>query len=420
MSTVIPKKIIINDDMSQLISSHIVNLFKPTYNPFKDRAVVDGGTNLNQFALQTYPYSMTDNPVKTMYNKKNIVTNLFLVTENFLTFINKINDIWANDTQQRTLSKVNYIKQASGLYTVDPAKPADSTAFDSIQTIIEGPTANKATRFDEYEKFARNGLQYNGLNTPGVGSTSIQELFLRYLYSTDSEKRDVAFTLADAYYGVATSMITAAKVGFIPMLDFNSDQFVVSYAKDEITLEYANPIELAIKYDETVHNKTNQKLYLYFPYITSNALRPSTLTYNTANPTGLIEPIIGTDTNLNDSLISIFTGVNASYQTVNTVITAGDADAGNAFANASFVRRGAGIAGTNPVGIGALVTNENMPVLTNSVWSVGANKFVNQAGYTVINISETGGGGDITFDHTDKIDFIDSLKFVIKAPTVFS
>lgn len=31
-----------------------------------------------------------------------------------------------------------------------------------------------------------------------------------------------------------------------------------------------------------------------------------------------------------------------------------------------------------------------------------------------------GGGGDITFDHTDKIDFIESMKFVVKAPTVFS
>ena len=61
-----------------------------------------------------------------------------------------------------------------------------------------------------------------------------------------------------------------------------------------------------------------------------------------------------------------------------------------------------------------------MPVLTNTVWSVSKNKWVNQAGYTVIHITETGGGGDVTFDHTDKIDFIDSLKFIIKAPRVFS
>ena len=69
---------------------------------------------------------------------------------------------------------------------------------------------------------------------------------------------------------------------------------------------------------------------------------------------------------------------------------------------------------------GNITFNSNMPVLTNLIWSKMATKFVNQAAYTLIQITETGGGGDITFDHTDKIDFIDSLKFVVKAPTVFS
>ena len=61
-----------------------------------------------------------------------------------------------------------------------------------------------------------------------------------------------------------------------------------------------------------------------------------------------------------------------------------------------------------------------MPTLTNTIWSVSKEKTVNQAGYTALKISEVGGGGDLQFDHTDKIDYIDSLTIEIKVPTVFS
>jgi len=61
-----------------------------------------------------------------------------------------------------------------------------------------------------------------------------------------------------------------------------------------------------------------------------------------------------------------------------------------------------------------------MPTLTNSIWSSAKNKNLLQAGYTAVSITEAGGGGDIIFDHTDKIEYIDSLTLKIKVPTVYS
>ena len=102
-----------------------------------------------------------------------------------------------------------------------------------------------------------------------------------------------------------------------------------------------------------------------------------------------------------------------------TTPPAANNDPSTVFENNSFCWIKPQTTGVNP-SYGDYISNHDMPVLTNSIWSSTNSKWVNQAGYTAINISETGDGGDITFDHTDKIDFMDSLKFVIKAPTVFS
>lgn len=409
------KKIVINNDMLKQTKAHITSLFKPSNNPFNDRPVAQGGTNLNQFALQYYPgpkstdvvpsaANLTDNPVGTMYNNKNIVTNLFLCTEDFLVFIDRINTIWAADTMSRVMTKVDYTTSPS-IGFITPGT-IDSSAATLLLPIVQGPTANKATHFADYEnKFAVKGLWGTGGNTAvGVGSTSIQELFLRYLYSVDPEKRDVGFQIAELYYGVSNSECVAAKLGFIPAKDFNSNTFAISENDDEIILTYPDPIEFTPHYDETIHNPLNKKLYLYFPFITTNGQRPE---------------VRNQDNNAYEGLISIYTGVTPSYY--GTLPSAFNNTMGSvsAFANNSFAWVDAQVIGASP-SYGTYTPNLDMPVLTNSIWNVPANKWVNQAGYTAIHITELGGGGDVTFDHTDKIDFIDSLKFIIKAPRVFS
>ena len=408
------KKIVINNDMVKQTKAHLVGLFKPSNNPFNDRTVAKGGLNLNQFALQYYPGSkskditptaadLVANPVGTMYNNKNIVTNLFLCTQNFIDFMDRLNNVWAADTMSRVLTKLDYSKNAVTGFITPGA--VDASPKTLLLPLIQGPTTNKATHFAHYEAIAEAGLWGTGLSSKyGVGSTSVQELFLRYLYSIDAEKRNVAFQIAELYYGITNSECVAANGGFIPAADFNSNLFAITELNDEITLDYPNPIEFTPHYDETIHNPLNRNLYLYFPFITTNGQRPGA--------------IRAEDNNGHEGYISIYTGVQSTYYANNTM-PATITDPNQAFANNSFSVTDPQITGTTP-SYGAYTPNPDMPVLTNSIWSNQAGKWVNQAGYTAIHITETGGGGDVTFDHTDKIDFIDSLKFIIKAPRVFS
>lgn len=412
------KKIIINTDMVKQTKSHIVNLFKPIINPFTDRDVSVGGLGTNNFALQYYPGPKTkgltgpalasatsNNPIGTMYNNRNIITNLFLCTQDFITFMDKINNAWEADIKPRVLTPFSYVAgTATGFVTVS-ASTINPDPKTLLLPIISGPSGNKASLLNAYETFAEKGLWGTGSSTTyGVGSSSIQEMFLRYLYSIDQEKRNVAFEIAKVYYNISSSEATAANKGFIPAIDFDSSALNVTENSDEITLEYNKPIEFFPHYDETIHNPLLKKLYLYFPYITINAQRPG------ANRSD--------KDNSGDGYISLYTGVKPSYFGASTppVVTN---DPSNVFENNSFCWIKPQTTGANPA-YGDYTANPNMPVLTNSIWSATNSKWVNQAGYTAINISETGDGGDITFDHTDKIDFMDSLKFVIKAPTVFS
>ena len=395
-----PKKIIINNSMVQQTKAHITGLFKPTNNPFNDRPTTEGGMDLNQFALQYYPGPNLNNPIATMYNKKHIVTNLFLCTEHFITFIDRINQILKEDTISRVMTKVTYQKNAvTGYITVDNV---DTSSNAILLPLVQGPTANRASQFSMYENgYAARGLW--GAPEAGVASTHIPELFLRYLYSTDPAKRNVAFQIAELYYGIENNTCVAANIGFIPAKDFNSNQFSITENASEITLDYPNPIEFSPHYDERVHNTMNQNLYLYFPFITTNAQRPGENRSEISNN--------------EDGYISIFTGVTSA--TAAAATPTNTLPPSSNFVNNSFAQIGKQNI-TTPPAYGAYTDNPDMPVLTNTVWSVSKNKWVNQAGYTVIHITETGGGGDVTFDHTDKIDFIDSLKFIIKAPRVFS
>ena len=251
------KKIVINNDFVQQSKSHITNLFRPPYNPFNDRPTTEGGLNTNHFALQQYNKDTKDNPVATMYNDRNIVTNLFLVTEDFITFMNRLNSIWAADTLPRVMTKVNYQESvANGYRTV---LNTDTSGLAVVMPLVKGPTGNKATHFQDYETFAAKGLWGSSLlNNDSVGSSSIQELMLRYLYSLDARKRDVAFQIAELYYGITNSECVAAKLGYIPAKDFNSDKFLITTNNDEITMDYNDPIEFLTHYDVVSHHPNNK------------------------------------------------------------------------------------------------------------------------------------------------------------------
>ena len=222
------KKFVINNNLANLTKSHIVQLFKPSYNPKLDdtnyvmNVLNRPSTDVkNYFGLQYYPLgtATTDtNLTPSAYNTKNIVAGMFLVTENFLTFINDVNRIWYNDTLPRVITPVSYTAASPAF-----AATADTSFQATLINIFKGPTANNATKgLAEYEAYAEIGVE-GSTSSNGVVSSSIHELFLRHLYSIDSKKRDVAFTLAGTFYGITAATITAAKKEMIPAEDFDSD-----------------------------------------------------------------------------------------------------------------------------------------------------------------------------------------------------
>lgn len=396
------KKFVINNNLANLTKSHIVQLFKPSYNPKLDDAdyVVNvlnrPSTDVkNYFGLQYYPLGTTStdtNLTPSAYNTKNIVAGLFLVTENFLTFINDINKAWYNDLLPRVITPVSYVPAAPAF-----AATADRTNQTTLINIFKGPSANNASKgLAEYEAYAENGVEGQA-SEHGVVSSSIHELFLRHLYSIDSKKRDIAFNLAATFYGITAAAVAAAKKEMIPAEDFDSDQFVVSVNEDIVKFDYAKPIKLQQKYTEAVYNAGGKKLYLYFPYITSNAMRLTDKTKYAYR-----------------DYISIYTGYATDIIAKNITPYTPVMDPLTTFKKTFVTRKPAA------TGIGALTENTDMPTLTNSIFSKAKNRAVNQAGYTALYISAVGQGGDIQFDHVDKIDYLDSLTIEIKAPTVFS
>ncbi len=133
------KAMILNNDFLEFTQTGLIKLFKPTYNPAVG----------NNFPLQYYPYDAAKNPVRVKYNKRNEVTNLFLVTENFLKFIDKINDIWYRDIVPRVITPVTYTIDINYGYTKLLA--ADTSETARLVSIFEEGTANEATRFLEFE-----------------------------------------------------------------------------------------------------------------------------------------------------------------------------------------------------------------------------------------------------------------------------
>ena len=399
----VKKSFVINNNFANLTKSHIVQLLKPSYNPKMDdynyvttvlnRPAADVK---NYFGLQYFPQGATstsNNLAASCYNTKNIVAGMFLVTENFLTFINDINKAWYNDNLPRVITPIGYV-QGSPAWTAT----ADTSAQSTLINIFKGNPLNVGASkgLQEYEDFAAIGVEGN-TTAYGVVSSSIHELFLRHLYSIDAAKREVAFTLASTFYGIQASEIASAKKEMIPAEDFDSDQFFVTMKDDVIKFEYTKPIKLQTKYTETTYNPAGKKLYLYFPYITSNAMRLTDKEkYGYRN------------------YISIFTGYLDDFMSNSLGPVSTTTDPRTKFKN-TFVSRAKAT-----TGLGVLSENTDMPTLTNSIYSKAKDRAVNQAGYTALNISAIGQGGDIQFDHIDKIDYLDSLTIEIKAPTVFS
>lgn len=386
------KSFVLNNSLVNMTKAHITQLFQPTFNPAKDV----GSTSYFSLPFHNIPTTSVaeKNPIPNIYNYKNVVTNLFLVTENFLTLMNALNKSLHDNLLQTKIVPVNYTYTAGSGFSVVP----DTANKNLIMNAFNGPAGNNVSdAFNSYEKMAEFGVEGN-INYDGCVSSSVTELFLRHLYSKDKEKRKRAFAFAKSFYGMNATLVNGIEANneMIPAEDFDSDLFQVTVTGDIIQLNYPTPIKFIDKYVETINNPGNKKLFLYFPYITSNAMRGND----------------DTKFDYRDSQISLFTGLKtASLQAIthNTYLSL------NAMFNSTFTGRSKAA-----TGVGALYRNADMPTLTNTIWSKVKGKVIDQMGYTALRITQVGGGGDIQFDYINKIDYIDSLTIGIKAPTVFS
>jgi hypothetical protein len=401
MSTLTAKSFVLNNGMVNMAKSHIVQLFKPSYNPADDEKLV---APTGHFKLQhfTTPLTGTDqNPIPNIYKSKNIVSGMFLVTENFITMMNQLNNILYSGTLQKEITPITYTYDIATGFTAE----ADTSNTDMIVNAFNGPVENIGSLvFNKIEKDFTLGIvgagTQKGMETTqmAIKSSSVTELFLRHLYSKDPGKRQRAFAFAKSFYGINANLVDSivANNEMIPAENYNSEKLVIKITEDIIKFQYDTPIKFTTKYNEAINNPTNKKLYLYFPFITSNATR--------RNDKALYD--------YRESLISLYTGPKDTFKNHASY----NAQAGITNILSSYIDNST-VTYRNESNI---YTNHNMPTLTNTLWSKIKNKVVDQAGYTALRITQVGGGGDIQFDYIDKIDYIDSLTIEIKAPTVFS
>ena len=387
------KNIVLNNAMIEFSSSQITTLFKPSNNPKTDDeayvALSVGATPTNHFGLQYYPKDAATattavNPNATKYNTKNIITNLFLVTETFIKFMGQLNKVWEADNFPRTLTTVSYIKDSTGSMVIDPANPsytldaagkaAGKTSIDLV-SVFSGPSSNQSEPIAQWESYAKLGIYAKG---GGATSLVIPELILRHLYSIDPDKRSVAFEVAKNYYGIDASLCDAEEKEMIPSEDFDSDLLNISIADGDVTIEYPKPFKLQKKFINSIDNPSDEKLYWYFPLISGNTLN------------------------------GLHTGmVRAKPKTVQSV----DSMEGKTQA---YTPKG------SATSVSDLTEYPDNASLCSTLWDVAAEKSVIQAGYTVLEISEAGNGGDLIYDHTNEIDYVASWTMVIKGTSVFS
>lgn len=366
---------ILNNNAQEYTLNYIHGLFKPNHNPKHDD--VDY-TNLhsipttNHYGLHSYPKTLK-NDYTTIYNTKNVVGGMFLVSQNFLDFINQMNQIWEQDNTPRRLTEVTYVNDpVTGGLIIDTVNNPPVT-HEALVDLYSGPNGNNAEKMKAFEK----GLCQAGVESinAGVVSQSAQELFLRHLFSVDPLKRKVAFDVAENYYGLAKATCDAAQREIIAALDYNSDNLNIVRTDNVINFQYNQPIAFERKYTATIDNPTAKELYLYFPTFSIGAMDEEFV----GVWLGLSNPD-GTTTNyINDhKLGQLAYRVKGSYTAK-----------------------------------GKFVPNHDVPSLTNFIWSVDRQKKVPQASYVALHLSLAGNGGDIICDHLDQITHMDNMEFEI-------
>ena len=256
------KKIVINKVFNKFTSEFITQLFKPQWST-KRPDPIDSKQGINISALPTYsapsnpfqplflanlPYNVNTNPVR-YYNEFVSASNCFLVTSDFINFLDALVDkIFVS--KQSTF--INWAYKADG--SLDTTYTTLNPLYKEFGTIIENiELAAKA-----------DGLM--GRNP----SQNLLEFFLRHVYSLSTEARNVAIDKFATQYGLS-ALATKAKLAIIPFVDFDSDKLAVTLQDDGLlTFNYSEPIKLERRFDKAELNDLGvdtDNVYLFFPQI---------------------------------------------------------------------------------------------------------------------------------------------------------
>lgn len=256
------KKIVINKVFNKFTSEFISQLFRPQWSTNRPDPI-ESKQNITISALPTYsaptnpfqplflanlPYNISTNPV-TYYNKFVGASNCFLVTGEFINFLDALVDkIFAS--KQNTF--INWAYKADG-------------SLDTTYTTLN-------PLYKEFGPFIED-IELNAKADALIGtkpSQNLLEFFLRHIYSLSTEARNVAIDKFGTQYGLS-ALTTKAKLGIIPFVDFDSDKLAITLQDDGLlTFNYSEPIKLERRFDKAELNDLGvdtDNIYLFFPQI---------------------------------------------------------------------------------------------------------------------------------------------------------
>ncbi len=256
------KKIVINKVFNKFTSEFITQLFRPQWSTNRPDPI-DSKQGISISALPTYssptnpfqplflsylPYNVSTNPV-TYYNKFVGASNCFLVTADFINFLDALVDkIFIS--KQSTF--VNWAYKADG--SLDTTYTTMNPLYKEFGPIIE-----------DIELTAKADALMG--TKP---SQNLLEFFLRHIYSLSTEARNVAIDKFAGQYGLS-ALATKAKLSIIPFVDFDSDKLAVTLQDDGLlTFNYSEPIKLERRFDKAELNDLGvdtDNVYLFFPQI---------------------------------------------------------------------------------------------------------------------------------------------------------
>ena len=300
-------------------------------NVLQDYALMinDHGSYISDFYLRKY------NKISQIWENSHLLLEIldtktyhgFIVNESMINLLNEIN----SKALLKQFSSLNDLVITSTTYL-------PSTRF-KMNTGFSGATGNIEQRQD-----------------------LIPGLLAKYSFMQSHASQDIRDSLTQLLIeqGLDEGMINSAIRSVVP-IDFDPTQYSSSFDKDQniLTIQNNKPAKLKTRYKKSIHNPTNEKLYILLPrYIARAGIEGANIVGTIASPTHF------------SSISSV------SYPATSQVLEG--------------------------------------EVVDNSVTRI------RQQDFTAISIGQTGNGEtDLEFDNIDVIDYIDSLTVMVKIPNKF-